>query len=83
MPVTLTSGKQVQSEICVKYFSKTKCTSYQQCPQMDKVIKSLDSHFERGADMQWIDRSKKIPQEWVIVRDEDYFELHVLELKEK
>lgn len=81
IPVIVDDGTQTQAEICVKYYAKNKCTNYNTCPQMDQVILSLDSHFEKGGTyLQWIDNSRRTPQEWVLVRDEDYFEVHVMEM---
>jgi hypothetical protein len=83
MPVIIDSpSRQTQAEICVKYYSKNKCTDYNACPQMDQVMRSLDSHFEKGGTyLQWIDESRRTPQEWVLVRDDDYFEVHVMEMR--
>jgi len=82
MPVTLDNGKQTQAEICIKYYSKNKCNGNFDCPQMDEVVSTLDNHFEKGGTyLQWIDDSRRTPQEWMLVRDNDYFEVHVMELK--
>lgn len=82
-PVIITSanGKKTQEEICIKYISKNQCQGYTNCPEMDEVIRSLDSHFTpSGQYLIWVDYSKTVPHEWVIVRDDDYFEVHVSEL---
>lgn len=82
MTVPLKSGKKSNQEICVKYVSKNMCASYSKCPEKDEVIRSLDSRFTSAGFHIWMDYSKKIPQEWVLVEDENYFEVHVTEKKE-
>ncbi len=77
------NGKSTTDDICTKYVSKNKCASFSQCPELDEVKRSLDSHFTNEGPDVWVDKSKKIPHEWVIVKDEDYFEVHVSERKEK
>lgn len=77
------NGKPTTDDICTKYVSKNKCTSYSECPELDEIKRSLDSHFTSEGPDVWVDNSKKIPHEWVIVKDEDYFEVHVTEKKEK
>lgn len=73
------NGKNIWEEICTKYVSKNKCKSYSECPEMDEVVRSLDSHFTKEGNDVWVDYSKKIPHEWIIVKDENYFEVHVTE----
>ena len=76
------TGKISGEEICTNYISKNKCLSYSNCPEMDDVVRSLDSHFTRSADYHtWIDYSKSVPHEWVIVQDNDFFEVNVSELR--
>ncbi len=80
--ITSEAGGSSQEEICVRYFSKSRCQSNSNCPEMDKVVRSLDSHFvPSGQHLTWIDYNKTVPHEWVIVRDDDYFEVYVTELK--
>jgi len=81
--ITSETGKISREEICTNYISKNKCRSYSDCPEMDEVIRSLDSHFiPSGNHLIWIDYNKTVPHEWVIVRDNDYFEVYVTELEE-
>ena len=76
------NGKSSMEEICTRYITKNKCQSYTSCPEMDEVMRSLDSHFTPSGDhLIWIDHTKTVPHEWVIVRDHDYFEVYVTELK--
>ena len=82
-PVTMISetGRKIEEDICTNYISKNKCQGYSNCPEMDEVIRSLDSHFTpSGQYFIWIDYTKTVPHEWVIVRDNDYFEVYVTEL---
>ena len=81
-PVTITSatGKKSQEEICTKYISKNECQDHVNCPEMDEVVRSLDSHFTNEHYLVWVDHTKTVPHEWVIVRDADYFEVHVTEV---
>ncbi len=77
------TGKVTREDICTNYISKNLCQGYAQCPEMEEVIRSLNSHFTpTGQHHIWIDYSKTIPHEWVIVKDNDYFEVYVSELKE-
>lgn len=81
MTVTAKSGKTQESDICWKYYSKNKCKSYTSCPEMDEIVRSLDSHMTKVGDNLWMDYSKKVPHEWVLVKDEHTFEIHVTEAK--
>jgi len=75
------SGRKTKADICVKYMSKTLCPEHMRCPQMEQVIRSLESSFTPEGYNTWIDYSKKIPQEWVLVEEDHYFEVHVTEKK--
>ncbi len=77
------NGKTQPTEICYKYSSKNMCESNSKCPEMDDVVRSLDSRFTNAGFHVWIDNSRKIPHEWVLVKEEDYFEVHVTEKKEE
>ena len=77
--VKLPDGSTGPTDICYKYISKTKCRSNKECPELDKVINSLNSHFSNEGHYIWKDYSKPIPQEWLIVKEEGSFEVHVSE----
>ena len=80
--ITSETGSKSQEEICVRYFSKNQCQAITNCPEMDEVVRSLNSHFTpSGQYLTWIDYDKTVPHEWVIVKDHDYFEVHVTERK--
>lgn len=76
------NGENTTDDICTKYVSKNKCTGFSECPELDKVTRSLDSHFTREGPDVWVDNTKQVPQEWVIVKDDDSFEVHVTEKKQ-
>jgi hypothetical protein len=80
LPVTLKNGKTKEAEICWKYYSKNKCRGFSSCPEMEDIIRSLDSHLTSTSYNIWVDYSKKVPHEWVLVKDEKTFEIHVTEL---
>lgn len=80
MEVKLPDGSVGPTDICYKYVSKTKCRNLKECPEMDKVVNSLSSHFNRRDSYTWVDYSKPTAQEWVIVKEADYFEVHVTEV---
>lgn len=82
MEVTLKNGKTIEEEICIKYVSRNQCKSFTECPEMDAVIRSIASRFTETGYRTWVDYSKKVPQEWVVVQEDDYFEVHVEERKE-
>jgi len=79
--VPLPDGTKKEADICVKYFSKTMCPDYSKCPQLVGVIKTLESAFTNTGHHTWIDYTKAIPQEWVLVEEDHYFEVHVSEVK--
>jgi hypothetical protein len=83
MEVMQKGGKTGKSEICVKYVSKNMCRSYTECPELDEVVRSLNSRFTPDGYMVWMDYSKSIPQQWIVVKEDHYFEVHVEEKKEK
>ncbi len=83
MEVSLQDGEISRVEICTKYMSKTMCPDYTRCPQLDMVIRTLEGNFTNAGHHIWIDYSGSIPQEWVLVAEDHYFEVHVTEKKPK
>ena len=77
----LPDGSVGPTEICYKYISKTKCRNNLECPEMEKVVNSLNSHFSNEGNNFWTDYSKPVPHEWIIVKQDDHFEVHVTEAK--
>ncbi len=81
MEITLENGKKADADICYKYVSKNMCRNYSKCPEMETVVRSLNSRFTPSGENVWMDYSQKTPHEWLLVKEDNFFEVHVTEKK--